>query len=302
LLYLGLVNSVQAASLAGFEAFKRLARLNLAGLLNLPLMVGGYWLGGLSGVLWGAVIARAAICLLCHRALRAEARLAGVPVSFDIRWDELPVMWRFSLPALLGSLLVSPVNWICSTMLVNTPGGYREVGIFNVANQWYNLILFVPLALAGGMLPVLSDRFGNDDLHSSRTVLRLMLKLNGAIAVAAIVILSALSPFIMAIYGQEYREGWPTLIVVVFTGAMFIILSPIGDVLAASSRMWLGCMMNFGWSIACIAMTFLLVGFGSLGLASARLLAYGLHAIWSFWVACVSLSSNYRTWPIESGA
>jgi O-antigen/teichoic acid export membrane protein len=170
-------------------------------------------------------------------------------------------------------------------MLVNQPHGYREMGAYNAANQWYNFIVFIPLAMASAILPVLSDRLGNADVHASRNVLGFMLKLNTAIALPAAAAMSALSPYIMGIYGREYHDAWPTLIPVLFTGTVFAILTPVGDVIAASGRMWLGCLMNLGWAVAYVGTTTLLVRFGSLGLASARLLAYVLHAIWVFWFA-----------------
>jgi hypothetical protein len=63
---------------------------------------------------------------------------------------------------------------------------------------------------------------------------------------------------------------------------------PVGDVIVASGRMWLGCGMNVGWAGVFLAGPFLLVvagGAGSMGLASARLISYAVHAIWTFWFA-----------------
>jgi hypothetical protein len=55
--------------------------------------------------------------------------------------------------------------------------------------------------------------------------------------------------------------------------------------------MWLGSAMNFGWAICFVLFTWLLVGWGSLGLATARMAAYMVHAIWTF-VFLASLFKN----------
>jgi O-antigen/teichoic acid export membrane protein len=284
LLFFNLVTQVQMASLSGFEAFKVVTRLQLlSGLIDLPLLLVGYSIAGLPGVLWGAVVSRVALCFLCRRALLVEARQAGVPVSLDLHRQDLSMLLNFSLPSLISGILVAPVNWLCATMLVNQSDGYREMGAYNAANQWYTLIVFAPMAMANGILPLLSDRLSNRDLHASRTVFRLIVRVNAAIALPIAVGASLFSPYVMAVYGHEYRDAWPTLIAVVLTGTLFVVLAPVGDVLAASGRMWVGCLMNFAWAVAFVVMAVLLVRFGSVGLATARLGAYCLHAGWVLW-------------------
>jgi len=286
ILFFNVIDGAQAGSLSGFEAFRVLARLRLIkGLLDLPLLISGYFLGGLSGVLWGAVVSRATGYVLNRIALQAEARHAGVPFSFKGSLQELPVLRQFSLPALISGVLVGPVSWICSAMLVNQPRGYSEMGAYSVANQWYNFIVFIPLAIGGGILPILSDKLGNHDVQSSRDVLRFIMKVNAAIVLPLVVVVSALSSFIMRMYGREYHDAWPTFIAVILTGAVLTVMTPVGEAIAAAGRMWLGCLMNLGWAAAYIAATALFVGWGSLGLAAARLIAYILHAIWTFWFA-----------------
>jgi hypothetical protein len=62
-------------------------------------------------------------------------------------------------------------------------------------------------------------------------------------------------------------------------------LNPVGSVLAASNRLWLGFWMNSGWAVAFLLGTLALVRFGALGVASARLAAYAVHAGWTVWYA-----------------
>jgi O-antigen/teichoic acid export membrane protein len=286
LLFLTVVDGAQGGALSGFEAFKVLARLRvIKGALDLPLLMSGYFAGGLTGVLWGAVASRAVGYTLNRIALRAEARRAGVPFSFHGSLQELTVLRDFSIPALVSGILVGPVNWLCSAMLVNQQHGYAEMGAYSVANQWYNFIVFVPFAIGGGILPILSDRLGNQDVQITRDVLRFMMRLNVAISGPLVIIMSALSPLIMTMYGPDYHGAWPTLIVVVLTGAVLTVMTPVGEVIAAAGHMWLGCLMNLGWAAAYVGATALLVPKGSLGLASARLIAYIVHATWTFWFA-----------------
>jgi hypothetical protein len=73
--YLDVVDGIQAGSLGGFEVFRVLARLRLVrGLLDLPLLIGEYQLGGLSGALGARWFSRATTCVLNRLALQTVAR------------------------------------------------------------------------------------------------------------------------------------------------------------------------------------------------------------------------------------
>lgn len=294
-LFLAAINGAQLGGLFGFEAFRATARIQtIIGLTSLPLTLAGYWLGGLDGIVWSMVACRLVDWLLRRLALISEASQAGVPFRLRGWTKELPVLWRYSVPALLAGILVAPVNWACTAMLVNRPGGYVEMGIFNVANQWYGALLFLPTVLGSGLLPLLSDRLGQKDGHSSLRVVVFMLRMNSLIVLPAVALGALLSPWIMHFYGPAYERGWPTLVVVLLTAGIFAILVPVGDVIAASGRMWAGMAMNGGWAAVFIGSTMLLVHRGAFGLGSARLIAYGAHAIWTVAFAWFLISKAAR--------
>jgi O-antigen/teichoic acid export membrane protein len=303
-LFLVAVTSAQSGALYGFEAFRVSARVQTAvGFVNVPFLVGGYWFGGLTGVLWGMIAVRAFEFVLKQRAVAAEARRGGVPVHYKGCSGELPVLWRFSLPALLSGALVAPVYWVCSAILVNRPNGYTEMGVFNAANQWYSALLFLPVTLGTSLLPLLSDRFGAGDSRGSAGVLGFMLRLNAAILAPCVLILSLLSPYIMRVYGSAYGHAGSTLVLVVLTAGLFAVLMPVGDVIAASGRMWLGCAMNLGWALVFIVTTLCFVGSGSVGLAGARLIAYAVHAVWTLFFACrIIRQARARSGPESSAS
>jgi O-antigen/teichoic acid export membrane protein len=292
-LFLTSMTGEQNGALGGFEAFRLLARLQtIFGLVSVPLVVGGYFFAGLRGILWGMVAAKGIDWSLRVAALHKEARHAGVPITYHGCLKELPILWHFSIPAVAAGVLVAPVNWICSAMLVNRPSGYVQMGEYNAAGQWYGVLLFLPTVLAAALLPSLSSSMGNGDSQGSRKVLSFMLRLNAMIVLPCVIGISILSPYIMRAYGREFHQAWPTLIVVSMTAGIFAIITPVGDVIAASGRMWLGCAMNAGWGVIFISATWLLVGRGSLGLALARFLAYVIHAVWTFAFAYQLLSSR----------
>ena len=134
ILFINALNGAQTGALAGFEAFKTIAHVNLfVGLISFPILVGGAYFGGLTGAVWALAINLGVNWLLNHLALRKEARRYNVPLAFRDCSRELSVLWRFSLPAVLAGSMVGPVRWACSALLVNQPDGYGEMGIFTAA-------------------------------------------------------------------------------------------------------------------------------------------------------------------------
>jgi O-antigen/teichoic acid export membrane protein len=98
----------------------------------------------------------------------------------------------------------------------------------------------------------------------------------------------------MRIYGRDYKDAWPTLIVLLITSGIYALLTPVGEIVAAAGRMWLGFATNLAWAAVLIVATVFLVRWGSFGFASARLIAYFLHATWSFALAYIVIPSRSR--------
>lgn len=293
MLFLSAVTGAQTGALAGFESFKALAKINLVtGLASVPLKVGGVYLAGLSGVLWGMLAMQGLNWLLNHLALKKEARRMGVPLGLKQCHREWQVLWQFSLPAVMAGSMVGPVTWICNAMLVNRPDGYAEMGLFNAANQWWAALLFLPGVIAQVVLPILSERLADQDKFNSGKILASSIKLNAAVTLPIVLLGCLLSPYIMKLYGESFESGWPTLVVVLLTAGLLAIQTPVGNILAASGRMWLGFIMNIGWGLSFVLITWLLVDFGALGLSLSRGASYMLHAIWTFGFAFYFLAKS----------
>src|SRR5512133_3014292 len=279
LLLLGAVNGAQTGALAGFEAFKTIARMNfISGLLSFPLMVAGAWWFGLVGAVWGLVGSVAVNCACSHLALRQEAARAGVPLRAKLEPDQWGVLWRFSLPSVLCNVIFGPVNWAGSVLLVNQPGGYAEMGLFNVTMSWYNAVTFLPGVLGQVLLPVLSAQYAEGHTGSRRFVM-LATKANAIAVLPIAIILACASPLVMSFYGAEFREAWPTLIVAVFTAVVIAVHMPAAQSIIASGRMWPYFCLYVAWGVIYLGAAYVLVPFGALGYAGTRMVAYLLSSV-----------------------
>jgi len=280
LLFLGALNGAQTGALAGFEKFKAIARVNLlAGLVAFPLMIAGTYLAGLEGAVWGLVGSMAVNWFLNSLALNSACRESGVPRLLLGAWREYKVLWRFSLPALLNGVMVSPAIWLCNAMLVNQPGGYGEMGIFNAANQWRAAILFLPTVVEAIILPICSSLRGEGNWTGYKKVLLYNVYFNAGITLLAALAVSPSGSLILRGYGRGFEAGRIVLLVLCLSAVLSATIGVSGQFIASEDRMWAGMFLNFLWAIALITSNWLLMGKGALGLSLANLIAYGVHFV-----------------------
>ena len=278
MLFLSALTGAQSGALAGFEAFKSIAKVTLAtGVLSFPLMVAGVYFGGLEGAAWALVACSAANWLLNYLVLRRETIAAGVPLRVSPSREDWKVLWSFSIPATLGGILVGPTNWVCSAILVNQPNGYAEMGLFNAASQWRTAVLFLPAAVGGIVLPILSNLRGDGDHRRYKKVLWLNVLLNGGVATLVAILAIALARPIMASYGKGFEDGALVLMVLVASAVLASVNSVVGQAIASANKMWLGLVFNSLWaSVVVITTATLAPHFGSLGLALAICAGYAV--------------------------
>ncbi len=280
MLLFGALNGAQTGALAGFESFRAIANVNLvAGVVSFPLIMGGAYLGGLQGAVWGIVAGLGINCLLNQLSVKREVARLGVPLVYKNFSQEWPILWKFSLPAVLGGAFVGPANWICSAILVNRPQGYAEMGIFNAAVQWRTAILFIPGMLGAIVLPALANLYGENDHARYKKVLQYNVTINSSFALVLAILVSLFSSSIMRSYGKDF-ENYSVVLVVLGLSAVFSVPSGvIGQSITSKGKMWCGMVLNLIWAIILVASTLLLVDLGALGLAISNLIAYGAHMI-----------------------
>jgi O-antigen/teichoic acid export membrane protein len=295
LLLFNAVNGAQTGALSGFEAFREIAGLNLVrGAITFPLVVGGVMLANLNGAVAGFSIAAAAGCAVTAVAIRRKAAANSIRITYRRLRSELPVLWRFAIPAAFASSLVGPVMWCSSTFLIASRNGYAEMGVFSAANQWRNAVLFLPGLIGQVMLPVLSDLWGQSRYRDARKLLFSAIPLCLLAAGPILLPMFLLHRQIMSMYGSSFASRGAVLLMTGSAAALIAVQSPVATLVAAASRMWVGAAMNAAWALVLLgsSWSFLRANWGADGLAAAYLVAYAAHSIWTFGFAAVILNEQ----------
>lgn len=290
------ISGLQSAIIAGFESFKELAIGNLLkGLVSLPLLLGGIWIGGVTGGVLGLTLGALAGLLLNQVIVKRLLRDHNVAVSVRGIGTEWRIVPDLGVPALLSGVMVTPVIWVTNALLVAEPSGYEELGVFSAANQWRGFLLFLPGVAGTVAMPMLSTFLVSGDKRGFRKVLLGSLAISLTSAGVVAVLLVVFSEAIMAMHGSEFKGRGGVLAILALSLFLTAAAAPAGQLINAAGRMWAGFTMNLGWAVLLVAAcaVFVKSGYGAAGLAWAYLVAYLAHALWSYVYARRTLCSMY---------
>jgi len=280
ILFVSTINGSLTGALYGFEAFRLIAKITVAaGLLSFPFQVGLTLIFGLHGSLLGYGCSVFVLCVFNAIAIRKEAFKLGISIQYKGSLTELPIIYKFSLPALFSGLMVTPTIWLGNAMLVNQPNGYVEMALFSASNQWSSAVLFVPTVISNIALPLLS---GSINGKQFKRILSINVIINFVVTLLIALLIFIFSSLIMTFYGEDFQKGKTVLIILAFSNIFVAINGVIGQAIAGKEKMWMGLLLNTFWSLALVTSAYVLLfvfELGAKGLAYAFLISYFFHTV-----------------------
>lgn len=279
ILFATILNGVYNGINSGFERFKNIAINTLCSstIEAIFIIVGAYY-WGVNGAVVGFGIGIFSLMFLnLITARKALGKINGKISLFKIKKKDFAILYKFTIPAALSSFLVAPAYWAVRTLLIQFKD-YGELGIFEAADQWRVIILFIPSSLSNIILPILTS--STDNKKNYKKALNINLLLNTGVAFLLAVIISLCSGVIMDLYGDGFNDT-TLLIILAFSTVFSSFASVVGVSIVSRGKMWTSLMFNFSWGCMFIGFTylFLRMGYGASGVASALLLSYLLHSI-----------------------
>lgn len=283
LLFVTVLNGAQNGTLSGFENFKSIAiNTFVASIFETIFMLFGAYYYGVFGAILGYGIGFISLYITNHIAIKRLFKKQGIEVSRKFfNREDLSLLYKFSLPAMLSSLIIAPTYWIVRTLLVNS-SGFGELAIYEAAEQWRIIILFIPSAVGQIVLPILSSLV-NGSAKTYWKVLYLNMIINFVVTLILVVGISMFSNSIMQAYGDDFNDIY-TLIVLCSSAIFAAISNVVGAAIASRAKMWIGFMFNLIWAILVIgfAQLFLKMNYGAFAIALAFLFAYIIHTIYQY--------------------
>ena len=281
LLFLGVIEAVQSGALTGLEAYSRIAKLNAwGGLVSIPVTVLLAYQYGTSGAIAGLTVSLAISCGLNAWVLQAECQRRGIRTTLAGCASEKGILWSFSLPAYVSGIIVAPVSWLGTVMLVHQTNGFAEMALFSAADRFRYVLIFIPLAVSRIAMPALS-RFRAEQNHGAyRSAFQWNLGFSLLATVPAVVICALVSPRLMGLFGETFAQGWPVLVVLAISAVPTVLNTQLGAALLSNGRAWARTSVDVLLAATFLAAAWFAVPrWSATGLAGAFLFSYSIASI-----------------------
>lgn len=282
LLFVTVINGAQNGVLLGFENFKSRALNTLYGsIAESAFMLLGAYFWGVLGAITGFGLGFLLLFFCNYFSIRNNLKSIGIESrKIKIEKSDYKLLYSFSLPAALASIMIGPVYWIIRSILVQNDG-FSELAIYEAADYWKALITYIPGAISHIILPILSSLSNNTETQYWK-VFKLNLSVNVGITTVIALLVIIGSPWIMNSYGPEYEGKNFALILLAASTIFSSASSTVGLAITSRAKMWVGLLFNVIWAVLLVGLSyyFIQIGLGATGISLALLIAYIIHTIY----------------------
>jgi O-antigen/teichoic acid export membrane protein len=282
LVLFGTVNGVQTGAVVGYGNFRIAAILNsVRGACLCVFLMVGVEFGGVMGGVIGLVLTEAIAVVANHLALQRlfpEQRFAWQDQS--AAWRDLRAMCRFSIFSLAGSICIMTAMWFSNVVLVSQPDGYAALGVFNAADRWRQVLLFVPAAFSPLILSMLSNLHGNNDPAAYRGLFGLNLWVSIAVVLVPSIGIALLATPAMSLFGAEYGEGSMTLVILASSAIAVVLNNLLGQIMISRGATFGRFLLDVLLSAVLALVSWQLIPiYREQGMAIGSLIAYAITAL-----------------------
>lgn len=276
LLLLGVIEAVLSGALTGLEAFSRIAKLSAwGGLVSVPVTVFLALRFGTSGAIAGLTVSLAIHCLLNGLILRDECHKQKIQPTLSGCGSEKGVLLSFSLPSYVSGIIVAPVSWLSTVILVQQVNGVSELAVFSAADRFRYLLIFIPMAVSRIAVPTLSRLQAERNHAGYRNTFHWNLRISLLATLPAAALCAILSPQLLELFGRSFVHGWPVLAVLALSAVPTVLNMQLGAALLSNGRAWTRAYIDVFLAAAFLGSAWVAVPrWNALGLAGAFLFAY----------------------------
>lgn len=275
------VSGVAVGALYGLNEFRQATLITvLRAALMILFQVSASVQWGMEGAVVGLVASEGAVVLYVGILIAWLVRKERWTGPWWPTWNTVRELLGFSLPALLASAATQPALWLTGVLLVQEPGGFAAMALFNVADRYRQMIVFLPSTLSPIALSYLSSFHGQGNTGGFRIILWWNVIATVAFAILPMVLLLTFAREAMGLYGPDYVGGETTLMILTCSSVFVALNNVFGQSLVSTGRIWWRCAFDIVLAAALVGSGWLLMpALMAEGLAWAHLIGFGVVTI-----------------------
>ncbi|WP_162984904.1 oligosaccharide flippase family protein [Mesonia aquimarina] len=276
LLFFGGLNGSLKGCLEGFQLFKAAAIINI--IFSVALFFGLYFgakFNSVESTFTGFLLATILHFILQSILLWFELKRRAIKLTVRLK-EEIPVLSKFTIPAILSGAMVVPFKWLAEALLVNQPEGYIEMGLFAAIILFQTLLYMIANTLNAPLITLMAKKGENLKIDKISLILPWAIGVFGALPFICFPELFGL------IFGDEYLKDanfFSTYLIVLLFTIVMLYKQGIARIMVLNDLMWFSFLSNLIWGLSLTGSFFLLKDSGAVGLAWAYLIAYTINVI-----------------------
>jgi O-antigen/teichoic acid export membrane protein len=274
------LSGVQDGVLQGFEDFRSIGAVRIITImLTLISIYPAAKFYDLNGILFVQLTGVAVKFAILHLVVGRHKNANGIPRT-GAGLHFVDIIFRFSLPSMLVSLLVGAVTWFGTFLLSRQPDGFKSLAIVNIGLQWRGPILLLASSIGSVAIPTFSRYAAQWNDAASDHLLRKLLRLNGAIAGGISAVLVLISRSLLMIYGNDFSTGQMAFSILVITTVPQVLANVYMQNLVGAGKLWRQLYLHFFLLIPmCLIFTVLIPLYRDTGYAIAMAIGVLVFAI-----------------------
>jgi len=288
--------SLSMGIVQGCQKFKLMAGAQLAyPLFSLPLVFVLLPLMGIRGIFIAYFLSQSTISAVVLVLLnRHDFRFLSARLELHRKSITVSMLFSFALPAVLGSLMLTPVVWIANTELTLN-AGLEAMGYFAVAYAVYSALILIPSAVSTPLIPRVSQLTAGDHGHIESLVVKVLRTLS--IALFPLLFGIALfSEFVVEVmYGSRFSASTKAVYLMVTASYFYSLNTVVTAIIIGMGRMWFGLGLGMFWAAVFLTLVFAGVpALGTNGLALSYAVAYGVFLAFTIIVSKRFLHVSFK--------
>jgi O-antigen/teichoic acid export membrane protein len=232
------LNAFQIGALLGFELFSKVARVNLfQGVFNIVITTICTLLFGIMGAVFALALSSFLLWIYNHIMLKRVYKARDLSLT-TVKTFDREIAYGFLLPAALCGIVSGFITWGSTNLIVTLKDGYNELAMYNAANNYKTIILYIPNLVGRVVLPTLSNYKSMKKKQKYNSLVKANFAINIAISGLVGLVIVINSKLFFGLYGNDFYDHNTLMIVIIIGAILDVVSNLIFQLLVVENKMW----------------------------------------------------------------